>query len=393
MPTRTRSGVIGIACLVLLLLPGIILALGPSNPPRITWVQVYVDKNPQNNGGLPYLNVGIGVETPGGNMPLSIQSVTVSVPTTPTPTTVTVPIDRLDLSTEDGFYINLTSAGLGQGVFPVGTYTATVTDTAGGVSTASDTFSTPTILDPPSSITITGLVPVNSNLGGYNLLNTAATPSPTISWAPVTGAQNYRVRVRNGFNDQDLFRWQPGNASTTSVTVPDGVFRPGRRYFIRVEAYDQVNGFGCTPVPPATSCITMDANARSRNQIEVVTPGPELYVTIGCTNCTGTPAAGPFLVAGSMLKVRARIFNTALPTDVIVEGWIHIPGGGIYQYLPPFLWNVPVNVSGDVFPWADVWTYTFGGGEPAGLYTAGIRFRDPQTGETIAVATRTFRFN
>jgi hypothetical protein len=103
-------------------------------------------------------------------MPLGVQSVTVSVPTATAPTDVTVPIGRLDLSTEDGFYITRTER-----VFH------------------------------------------------------AATPSPTISWASVAGAQNYRVRVRSVQDDQDLFRWQPGNASTTSATEPDGVFRPGRR--------------------------------------------------------------------------------------------------------------------------------------------------------------------
>jgi len=35
-------------------------------------------------------------------------------------------------------------------------------------------------------------------------------------------------------------------------------------------------------------------------------------------------------------------------------------------------------------------SYTFTGGEPNGIYVVGLRLTDPVTGETVALATRTF---
>jgi hypothetical protein len=36
-------------------------------------------------------------------------------------------------------------------------------------------------------------------------------------------------------------------------------------------------------------------------------------------------------------------------------------------------------------------SYTFIGSEPNGIYVVGLRLTDPSTGETVALATQTFR--
>jgi len=238
-------------------------ALGPGAPPVIQWATVEVVNT--GAGGAPQLWAGIALEVPGGDVPVYVQSVTVTIPGGGT---FTLPFVVDDLYPWREYNLNLTTVGVVG--FPSGTYTFTVTDTAGGVNTAIDDLGPTAGLPAPSWISVSGLVPVPTSAGMVYLLNLSATPTPTVSWASVPGAATHRLRVRDALNNVDLFSRYIG--SNTSLTLPSGVMVPGRRYVIRVDAYDHPNEGNCS-TPPYTC---QDANARSRTWINVMTQGPEI---------------------------------------------------------------------------------------------------------------------
>jgi len=333
-------------------------ALGPAAPPKITFAGVWINIT---GNGAPRLVSDLTVEIPGGNVPVNVQSVTV---TTPTGSTFTIPLSRTDLVAETEYFLDLTSAGVSG--FPLGTYTFTVTDTAGGTMTATDALTSATALAAPASLTVSGLVPVPSANGAINELDLGATPMPTISWAPVAGAQNYRLRIRNGFGDVALYQWDTLNGSTTSMTVPAGVLVPGRRHYARVEAFDSGN-------------VLPTANARGVTTVEFVTQGPEISLSF--------PQS---YTAGQTLTANVRAYNTgASAIRVNVQAWQGNPDGTVAQLLTLPNLTIPSGVNGDYYNGA-FYSYTFTGAEPNGRYVIGMRLIDPSTGETIAVATRGF---
>jgi hypothetical protein len=342
-------------------------ALGPSAPPIIRYANVEVFTSCPSCS--PYLRPSLTVEVPGGNVPLHIQSVTVTVPGWGT---YNMPFNNPDLYSWTDYENNLT--GMGVTGFPAGTYTFTVTDTAGGVTTATDDLGTTTGLPATASVSITGIVPVNASAGVVNLLDLGGNPTPTVSWAAVAGALTHRVRVRPADNSVDLFSRYVGTA--TSVMLPAGIFTPGRRYMVRVDSYDHANGSGCS-TPPGGTC--QDSNARSRNLIYVYVPGPEVYLNFPSTT----------YAAGNTLNVGARIYNTGFPVTVNAEAWIGIPSGGVLSILEARDLVIPASWSGDFYN-GIIFSYLFSGGEPAGTYVVGLRLVDKVTGETIAVNTRTF---
>jgi hypothetical protein len=332
--------------------------LGSAAPPNITFAGVWINTT---GSGAPRLFADLNVEIPGGNVPVNVQSVTV---TTPTGSTFTVPLQRQDLVAETEYFLDLTSAGVSG--FPLGTYTFTVTDTAGGTKTATDALASATALAAPASVNISGLVPVPSANGTVYELDLGATPTPTVSWAPVAGAQNYRLRIRNGFGDANLYQSDTLDGSTTSMTVPAGVLVPGRRHYARVEAYDNVNALPT-------------ANARGQTTIEFVTQGPEIFLSF--------PQS---YTAGQTLTARVRAYHTgASAVRVNVQAWQGNPDGTVSQLLTLPNVTIPSGVNGDYYN-GPFYSYTFTGAEPNGRYVIGMRLIDPGTGETIAVATRGF---
>jgi hypothetical protein len=359
-----------------LILGGVIAsawALGPGAPPKINYANVEVVTT---GLGSPRLWLSVGVEIPGGNVPLNVQGVTGTLPF-PDGRTFTLPLDRSDLVAEQAYFLDLTSAGVVG--FPPGTYTFAVSDTAGGVSTATDDLASTTGLPASTSISVSGLESVPANNGVVNLLSLATNPTPTISWTAVPGAATHRVRVRGGFQDLDLFSRYTGGA--TSITLPAGVMVPGRRYLVRVDAYDHLNGAGCS-TPPYTC---QDANARSRQSIEVVTKGPEIFLTFNSGTYT----------AGQTLDVTTRIYNTGPSVTVNVTAWIGLPTGAVIPILNLSNLAIPnstLTPSGpnNFYSGSIGFSYTFTGSEPSGAYLVGLRLIDPATGETVALATRAF---
>jgi hypothetical protein len=334
------------------------LALGSAAPPNVTFAAVWIDTTGTN---APHLFADLNVEIPGGNVPLNVQGVTV---TTPTGSTFTVPLQRQDLVVENEYFLDLTSAGVAG--FPLGTYTFTVTDTAGGTKTVTDAIDSAAPLAAPASISMSGLLSVPSANGTINEIDLGATPRPTISWAAVPGALNYRLQIRNGFNDQPLFSRFTGNGTTTSMTLPAGVFVPGRRHYVRVEAHDNVNGL------PAS-------NARGKLTVEGVTQGPEIILSFGST-----------FTAGQTLTANVRAYNSgASSVKVNVQAWQGGPDGTVTALLTLPNVTIPSGVSGDYYNGA-FYAHTFTGAEPNGTYVVGMRLIDPDTGETVAVTTRTY---
>ena len=361
--------VLGILAASSLVLPGTSgWALGPTAPPSIVSAAVWVDASAQDFNGNPQLFASLEVEIPGGNVPINVENVAVVVPGRGA---YFLPLDRSDLSPERSYLLNLTQAGVSG--FPTGIYTFTATDTSGGFSTTTDSFvvssfGTPGI-PPPASISVTGLVHAPAANGVVNLLDVTATPTPTVSWTSVDGAAGYRLQIRGSFGDQDLFSRA---TSGTSMKLPSGVMVPGRRYRVRLDAFDSSSGLP-------------NANARSRNQIEVVTQGPEIFLTFG---------QGPY-TAGQTLNVTARIYNTGPAVTVNAEAWIGTPTSGVIPILNmPGLTvsNSTANPTGpnNLYSGPIGFSYLLTGSEASGTYVVGLRLTDPATGETVALTTRTF---
>jgi hypothetical protein len=356
-------------------------ALGAGAPPIINFAAVWVDTfqtdafTPCATCGVPQLFANLGVTVPGGSVPLNILSVTVQ---TPLATTHTVPLDEVDLSAEESFFVNLTAAGVPG--FPTGTYTFTVTDTSGGVSQVSKNLTSGTALPTPAAPAIIGSTAVPSADGSAGvvtrLVNLFTNPTPTISFTQVAGAGRHRVRIREGFADVAAFGVDSTDPAFTSVTIPAGVLVQGRRYVIRIEAFDAAAGFGCTVSP---NCVVGDLNARSTFRAEIITQGPEFFL-----NTSGGTGAG------QTLTVNLRVYNTGPTVTGNVLMWIGLPGGlGVINVLSLTGVSIPQNQNANIFN-GGLFSHTFTGGEPSGHYVVGIRLTDPATGATMAFAQTRF---
>ena len=181
----------GLALVILLGLGVPAWALGPAAPPRILDAGVFIDRI---SSGTFRLLANVDVEIPGGRVPDNVQSVTVAVPGQGT---FNVPFGVGDLTPQTNYFSNLTSAGVAG--FPQGTYTITVTDTAGGVTTATDALSSSTGIPTATGLALSGTTAVP---GAFELeLDLAGTPGPTLTWNAVPGAVFYRARLRNSLNE------------------------------------------------------------------------------------------------------------------------------------------------------------------------------------------------
>jgi hypothetical protein len=379
--SRVHWSLLGtLATLVLALAATSAWALGPGAPPDIKYVGMIVATT---DDGAPRLRAELEVEIPGGAVPLNVASVTVTVPA-PDGRTSSIPLGRSDLYPMQDYNLDLgTESGFSGGVFPAGTYVFTVTDTAGGTTTVTDNLGATTGLAAASSLTVSGAVPVSGQPGQppTYLLNLATTPTPTVSWTPPAGALNQRLRIRGGFQDQNLFSRYTNDGTTSTMTLPAGIMVQGRRYVVQLDAFDHANPFGCSATPPCTN-----TNVRARRQIEVITPGPEIFLTFNSGNYS----------AGQMLDVTTRIYNTGPSITVNANAWVGLPGGGVVPILDVPSLTIPTSTGNPTGPnnfysGSIGFSYTFTGTEPNGIYVVGLRLTDPSTGETVALATQTFR--
>lgn len=353
-------------------------ALGPAAPPQVTFVSVWVDQF-STTGFSPCLDclgqlfANVGVRIPGGTVPLNVASVKVVIPTGQT---FDVPLDRVDWAAEESFFIDLTEFGVTGA--PTGTYTFTVTDTAGGQTVKTDDLKAPKGLPFATSLAVSGSLAVptaDGEAGTFaRLLDLTTNPTPTLTWVPAPGAQRQQIRVREIGRDRDNFSRSFLDGTTNSVKVPGGVFVQGRRYQVTIDSFDHPNGFGCS----TPNCVDTDMNERARARIEVITEGPTLFLgTAGSASPGGT------------LNVNATVYNTGPATTVNVLGWIGLPTGAVLNIFTSSGIVIPTNLNANFFS-GPFFSRTFDGSEPTGIYVVGLRFVDPQTGATVAFASTTF---
>lgn len=346
MPITRRKRALG------MILTTLTLSLGPIatpawavGPPTITFAGVWVS-NWNDQGQRLYAEVDLDIAMPGGTIPQSIAGVTV---TDPLGRTFPLPFSPGDLSWDTAYWADLTEQI--PAPFPLGTYRFTVTDISGNVVTATDDLTANTGL--PS--------PVVTNLLNKQILTTQ---TPDVCWDPVPGAAIYRVRIRSGWGDRDLFTAIRTTAGC--VTVSGGVMIRGRRYQVRVEADD-------------TTAFLPTSNFRSRRAVDVFLQGPEVGIGLS----TSSPRAGTWLT------IRAYVYNFFGPSTVRVTGWIGLPGSPTPVSIldvPRITFPTGTNLSVPIF------SYMFTGLEPPGLYVVGLRFTDAATSQEVAVGTRTFFF-
>jgi hypothetical protein len=336
-------------------------ALGPGAPPNITFAAVWVntfrrDHFPGETNGIPRLVASLDVLIPGGQVPANVASVTVMLPGGGTVFTLTKDVNDL-FSPESSYFLDLS----GEGVvgFPTGTYTFTVTDTAGGVTVLQDDLGATTGLTPATNVALSGATQISPDLFRANFSSNSTT---TVSWTPPAGANSQRVRVRR-FSGPDLFNRRIADGTTSSLALPGGIFVPGRVHEILVEAEDVD--------------FLPNSNARGRQTVRLFAEGPE--ITLSTTGGTGT---------GQTFTINARVFNSGAPVAVDVLVWVGLPTGQVITLLET---SATIGTSTNDAPFFNgpIFTRTFDGSEPSGRYVVGIRFVGPLA-ETVALQTVTF---
>jgi hypothetical protein len=367
-PALKPSLVALIAALAIGLVAAPTLALGPGAPPLITFGAAWVntastDSFIRLDENVPQLYASLNVQIPGGDVPRNIQSVTVTLPDGVT--TFEVPKFGNDLEFEQQYFRNLSQAGAVG--FPAGTYTFTVTDTAGGVTTLTDTLAGVAPLVPAASVAVTGAIQVASAPAELFSLNLATHPTPTVTWPLVAGAARYIVVVQLLSNN--IVYQQTITGDATSSTLPAGVLVPGRIYRVLVRAESAPTGL------PA-------ADTRSEAEIRIATPGPDLTVS-------AAPVAAQ---AGQVVNFSARLVNTGPPLVINARAWLGRPDGSVEEIAALDGLTIPTATDQ---PGNNVFNAVFAGrlftdADPGGNYVLGGRLIDPATGETVAQSS--FRF-
>lgn len=359
------ASVILVVVTMTLLLSTSAWALGPGSPPRVSFAAVWVNTFSTNafissEEGAPQLYVSVTVEIPGGNVPANVSSVTVTLPGGLT--TLDVPKATDDLFVDLTYFRNLSAGGSVAGL-PTGTYTFTVTDTAGGVTTVTDAPLSTAGIAPSATITVSGAPQVSLSPGEQFVLDLSVNPRPTITWAPVAGAAFHRLRIRP-FSGPEVFV-HTITSGPLSSTLPAGVLVPGRLYRVVIESETSASGL------PAS-------DARSRRELRLTTLGPEL--SLSSSGGTGV---------GQTLTISARVTNTGPPVVVSAFGWLGFPDGRIDTIIPPITVSIPNSAglpNNDFFN-GPIFTKTMTASDPNGNYIVGVRLIDPATHETIALQT------
>jgi len=301
----------------------------------------------------PHLNLSVQVDDPDGQVPLTIQSVVVTKPDSST----------VDL-TNTYRYPNLGFRGeyfLDAGTpVPTGTYTVTVTDTQGNTVTAVDALNA-----------FPSLLPANVTFPQPEQILTTTTP--TFKWDPIVGAGSVRVRVQNadGFqtSGDGLYTglFLPGTA--TQFTLPTGVLEPGRRYALRLEAFD-------------TSTGLPTANIRATSFRNFSVAGPNVSLSLNQSS----------FKTGDTLRLRANIRNDGAPVKVDVQLWAGVPTFPDPVELIDLEVTLPSTAPDVSLVANDIFVLTFASTFPPGTYVLGIRFSADKTEGIMAQSTVSFSF-
>jgi hypothetical protein len=324
-------------------------AWADGSPPIVRFFGAWAEMRP---GFLqPHLFLDVQLDDPDGQVPMTIQSVI-----------VTGPDNRAyDLSNRFS-HPNLTFRGeyfLDAGS-PVrtGLYTVDVTDTQGNTTTVTNPLTVFNAIAPATVVYPSAEEPID-------------TTTPTLLWEPVSEAAGIRVRICNAdeFNTTggDCLYTSPILAgSATQFTLPAGVVDPGRRYALRVEAYNHIGASF-----PAASF-----RASTLHPFSVAGPNVGLFLN----QSTYRP--------GQTLHLGLNVRNNGAPRPVDVVLWVGYPDGTAVK--TPLGSMEIASTSPDVTNvMNDYLVYTFTGSEPTGMYLVGIRLTSPDTGQIIAQAMGT----
>ena len=345
---RRTEGLLDRLGLPMLLSAALLCVAGPAwaagTPPIIRFFGAWAEM--RSTFLEPHLFLDVQVDDPDGQVPTTIQSVI-----------VTGPDERTYDLTSRFSYPNLTFRGeyffdAGSPV-QTGSYTVAVTDTQGNTATVTDPLTVFNAIAPASVI-----YPSSEEL--------IDTPTPTLLWESVLGAAGMRVSICNAdkfnTNGGDCMYSSPVLAGlATQITVPAGVIEPGRRYAVRVEAYDDAGASF-----PAASF-----RASAFQPFSVAGPNVSLFLN----QSTFMP--------GQRVHLGLSVRNNGAPRPVDVTLWVGHPDGTAVK-IP--LGNVEIaSTPPDVSKVTnDYLVYTFAGGEPTGVYLVGIRLTSPDTGQIIA---------
>ncbi len=316
------------------------------SPPIIRSFGAFAENRP--GFAAPRLYLYAMLDDPEGQVPLTIQSV---VFTGPDGRTFNLPYNYPNLDFRGQYFLDAGSPIL------TGTYMLAVTDTRGNTVTATDTLGSVPLLSPP-------------NVTFPQTEQILTTTTPNFQWGPVAGAGSMDIDI----HPLDIFatygdtlytsQLLPGTA--TQFTLPPGVLTPGRRYFVRVRAYDSTNGLG-------------GANIRALTQVPFSVAGPSVSLFLNQTAFR----------AGQTLTLGAAFRNDGAALAVNVKLWGGLPSGPVkildIDDVP--IAPTPPDVSTVV---NDLLVYTFTGSEPPGNYFVRITFR--AFGGTVAEATVAFGF-
>jgi hypothetical protein len=345
---RRTEGLLDRLGVSMLLSAALLCVAGPAwaegTPPIIRFFGAWAEMRPTFLE--PHLFLDLQVDDPDGQVPTTIQSVI-----------VTGPDERTYDLTSRFSHPNLTFRGeyffdAGSPV-QTGSYTVAVTDTQGNTTTVTDRLTVFNAIAPASVVYPSGEEPID-------------TTAPTLLWEPALGAAGIRVRICNAdeFNTAggDCLYTSPVLAGVaTQFTLPAGVVDPGRRYALRLEAYDDIGA----SLPAASF------RASTFQPFSVAGPNVGLFLN----QSTYRP--------GQTLHLGLNVRNNGAPRLVDVTLWVGRPDGAAVK-IP--LGNMEIaSTSPDVTKvMNDYLVYTFTGDEPTGMYLVGIRLTSPDTGQIIA---------
>lgn len=320
-------------------------------PPVVRFFTAWAEN--RTTYSLPRLNLVAQLDDPDGRVPLTIAS---AVVTGPGGQTYNLAYNYPNLEFRGQYHLD---AGT---TIPTGTYTIRVTDTQGNVVTATDTLGT---VPPLSPATVT--LPQSEQI--------LTTTTPTFQWNAVSGAAAIDIRIINA----DIFSTygdtlysstlRPG--TTTQFTMPGGILAPGRRYLLRVLAYDSSGGLGL-------------ANIRATTQVPFSVAGPSVAMSLNKRA----------FVTGDPLLLSVFYRNDGASITVEAELFAGLPGGPAAIRLMEVdlpLGTTPPDVSTTLV--SNLPLYTFTGSEPAGNYVLRLLFWETNGPGLVAESSISFTFS
>lgn len=353
---RRRIGHMGL--LVVMLSAGLLWTAQPvgaaGTPPIVrsfTAVALHAEGSTE-----PRLHITVTVDDPDGQVPLTIQSVIATGPDGRT----------FDLTNRYGY----PDLGFRGGYFPVlgtpvptGTYTLTVTDKDGNIATCPNGQPGPCTDDLNA---FPSLLPPNITFPNHEQILTTTTP--TFTWSPVANAGSIRVHICSANCVNGLYTGPFLSGTATQFTLPTGVLEPGRRYALRLDAFD-------------TSTGSPTANIVARNTRNFSVAGPNVSLSLNKRDFR----------TGDLLTLRGNFRNDGLPTKFDLQLWVGLPTGGIEKLLDLDDLELP-SIPGDVSLSVDIFKDVPLSGLPEGHYVFGIRLSRDKTDGIIAQSMIAFSF-